>query len=178
VSQFGFTITRLSKKKDEPETEHVCLKSTFKKQLRDIKTTLTIVMDELNKRERMHKQNYNKKLSDLFGSISYHYRVITEQIESEETEYERIGGLESLSFFFKNLETFRTQLDERKELNQERIHELSEYEHALDMLKSYLNKSSDQLTKTDARIYLFYVREMNKYFQTIAEEIDCSYQNT
>lgn len=75
-----------------------------------------------------------------------------------------------------NTSTFESELSNRGELTEYTSYDLNEYKHAISILKDYLSSNSKGLGESDARIYLFYLREQHQHFVKIAEEIDNEYR--
>ena len=70
---------------------------------------------------------------------------------------------------------FENELKKRNELNEYIECDLEEYKHAIQVLKSYFLDEKEHMKESDARIYLFYIREQHAHFVEIAKEVDKEY---
>ncbi|UTC70602.1 hypothetical protein E4O01_04290 [Treponema sp. OMZ 790] len=76
----------------------------------------------------------------------------------------------------QHYDEFKQKLIERKEFSEYIECDWNQYNHALEKVEGYLKKNDKFMNGTDARIYLFYLREVHKSFVAIAKEIDEEYE--
>ncbi len=174
LSKYGFTLMR-SSETDRTEFVEVDLLTTLTDQLHEIETSYKLISSKLNEADKMHREKYEGKLVvDLFSSsMGYLFEKVAEGIYSSDTA--RSFGLTMLNLIEETYHKFETELNERKELNEYIKYDLDEYKHAIQTLKDYLSDNNESMRESDARIYLFYIREQHSRFVKIAEELDEEY---
>ena len=115
-------------------------------------------------------------ISDIFhSSTGYLFEKVGQGIHSS-TQADRAFGLSMIESVEKMYSQFESALRERREMSEYTRYDLDEYKHAITTLKEYLSGTPKELGESDARIYLFYLREQHKRFVKIAEEVDNEYK--
>ena len=85
-------------------------------------------------------------------------------------------GLSMLESIEEAYNKFQSALKERNELPDHTQYDLDEYFHAIQRVKAYLtNSNASDFSEADARIYLFYLQQSHKSFESLAREIDDDY---
>ncbi|MBS1784255.1 MAG: hypothetical protein JST24_02365 [Acidobacteria bacterium] len=176
LAKSGFTLMRASAE-DDAKFIDVDLVSIVTEQLTDIETALTSLSTKLKEADRMHREQFGGNLlSDIFhASTGYLFGKVSQGIHSPSNENCSFG-LSMLCSIEDMYTKFESALSERRELTDYTRYDLSEYKHAISVLKAYLSGNPKELTESDARVYHFYLREQHKHFVGIAEEIDSEYR--
>ena len=125
----------------------------------------------------MHRKKYKDNLIvDIFhSSMGYQFSKVAEGILSTGHEGDQSFGLSMLNSIEKTYLEFENELKKRNELDEYTQYDLDQYKHAIQTLKSYLLKENENMGESDARIYLFYIREQHAHFVEIAKEVDEEY---
>ncbi|NHJ39314.1 MAG: hypothetical protein FK731_04720 [Asgard group archaeon] len=175
LQKWGFTLLR-SSEEDRTEFMDVNLLSILEEQIHEIENSYRILVEKLNKDDRMHREKYKDKLlADIFpSSMRYSFEKVSQGIHSPSNS-NRFFGLSMLNSIEKTYTKFEDALRERNELDDYTSYDLDEYKHAIAVLKSYLSDENEIMQEKDARIYCFYLSEQHKHFEKQAEEIDSQY---
>ena len=125
----------------------------------------------------MHKEKFQGSPPEsIFHSLMvYFFEKISQGIQSQSTGDQEFGEV-NLRLLRKTYESFKTALQERKELNSYTEFDLNEYSRAIDKLENYFHNPNSNMEEVDARIYLSYLRNEHKQFVEIAKEIDSVYR--
>jgi hypothetical protein len=177
LSKSGFTLLRSSLEHDTQFVD-VDVTGIVEEQLKDIEVALSSVADKLKEADRLHREKFGGRLiSDiLHSSTGYLFEKIGQGIHSS-SHGDRSFGLSMLGAIEKMYSQFESALEERRELGEYTRYDLDEYKHAISMLKEYLSGNPKELGESDARIYLFYLREQHENkFVKIAKELDNEYK--
>ncbi len=176
LSKYGFTLMR-SSSGDRNEFIEVDLLSILTDQLHEIEKSYKLISSKLIEADRMHRAKFKDKLVvDLFhSSMGYLFSKVAEGIHSIGRDGDRHFGLSMLNSIEKTYIEFENELRERNEFNEYIQYDLEQYKHAIQTLKSYLLTENENMGESDARIYLFYLREQHSYFVEIAKEVDEEY---
>ena len=174
ISKSGFTLMRSSEGHRHDFAE-IDLYSIIWDQLNEIQKSYGLISAKLIEADKMHREKYRKvQIVDIFhSSMGYQFSKVAEGISAP--VHNRNFGLSMLSSIEETYLKFEKELKERNELNEYIKFDLEEYFYAIEKLKSFLSGKSDQMNESDARIYLFYIREEHPHFVKIAEEIDEEY---
>lgn len=175
LDKWGFTLLR-SSEKDRNEFMDVSLLSIIEEQTHEIENSYRLLVEKLNKDDKMHREKYKDKLLvDIFpSSMGYSFEKVSQGIHSPSNS-NRFFGLSMLESIEKTYTKFEDALRERNELDDYTSYDLDEYKHGIAVLKSYLSGENEIMEEKDARIYSFYLYEQHKHFEKIAEEIDSHY---
>lgn len=177
LSKTGFTLLR-SSPEDDTKFVDVDVTGIVEEQLRDIEVALSSVADKLKAADRLHRAKFGGKLiSDIFhSSTGYLFEKVGQGVHSS-SQGDRSFGLSMLESIEKMYSQFEAALEERRELSEYTRFDLDEYKHAISVLKEYLSGNPKELSESDARIYLFYLREQHEHkFVKVAEEVDDEYK--
>ncbi|UUX97317.1 hypothetical protein [Aquabacterium sp. J223] len=177
LSKTGFTLLR-SSPDDDTKFVDVDLTGIVEEQLRDIEVALSSVADKLKAADRLHREKFGGRLiSDVFhSSTGYMFEKVGQGVHSS-SQGDRSFGLSMLESIEKMYSQFKAALEERRELSEYTRFDLDEYKHAISVLKEYLSGNPKEISESDARIYLFYLREQHEHkFVKIAEEVDDEYE--
>ena len=176
LAKAGFTLMQSSEKSDVQFID-IDMIAIIGEQSADIETALSLLSVKLKEADRMHRQKFGEKLiADIFhASTSYLFEKVSEGIHSPDRG-NRSFGLSMLGSIEKMYVVFEGALEERRELNDYTQYDLGEYKHAISVLKEYLLENPKELSETDARVYLFYLRERHEHFVQIANEVDDEYK--
>ncbi len=125
----------------------------------------------------MHREKFEGKLlSDIFhASTGYLFEKVSQGIHSPSSGNTSFG-LSMLCSIEDMYSKFESAMLERRELSDYTRYDLDEYKHAISVLKGYLSDNPKGLSESDARVYLFYLREQHKHFVKIAEGVDSEYR--
>lgn len=175
LQKWGFTLHR-SSEEDRTEFMDVNLLSIIEEQIHEIENSYKLLVEKLNKDDRMHREKYKDKLLvDIFpSSMGYSFEKVSQGIHSPSNS-NRSFGLSMLNSIEKTYTKFEDALRERNELDDYTLYDLDEYKHGITVLKSYLSGENEIMQEKDARIYCFYLYGQHKHFEKIAEEIDSQY---
>jgi hypothetical protein len=176
LSKAGFNLLRSSPEVDT-QFEDIDVTGLVEEQLKDIEVVLSSVADKLKEADHLHREIFGGKLiSDIFRSADYLFEKVGQSIHPslQGTPSFGVSILESIEKMYLQ---FEAALEERRELSEYTRFELDEYRHAIFVLKEYLSGNPKELSKSDARIYFFYLSEQHeKKFVKIAEEVDDEYK--
>jgi hypothetical protein len=178
LSKSGFTLLRASDGSDQ--FVDVDLMSMIQMQFDEVAKILTALQTKLNEADQMHRDRFKMApLNEIFHpAAGYLFEKVSEGIHSPSASNTHFG-LSMLLSIEEMYAKFRRALEERRELNSYIDYDLKEYEHAIHKLKSYLSDNqTDAFVETDARIYVFYLRQQHQYFTELAAEIDAGYQES
>ncbi len=177
MSKGGFTLARFY---DEGKSEFIDVdfSEIAETQLMGINTAYLSINERLREIDEKHKAKFMEKpLVDILDStMRYMFEKVGQAIYSPSSS--------NVSFGFKMLESikktyneFQGALQERNELTDYTKYVLDEYFHGIERVKDYLtNSNTKDFSEHDARIYLYYLQENHKSFESIAREIDESYE--
>lgn len=177
LSKTGFTLLR-SSPEDDTQFVDVNVTEIVEEQLKDIEVGLSSVADKLKEADRLHRERFGGKLiSDIFhSSTGYLFEKVGQGIHPS-SQGDRSFGLSMLESIETMYLQFKASLEDRRELSEYTRYDLEEYGHAISVLKGYLSGNPKELRESDARIYLFYLREQHeRTFVKIAEEVDSEYK--
>lgn len=176
LSKAGFTLMK-SSNQGNSEFVDIEIYSIIDDQLKDIESSYKLLAEKLREADRMHREKFKDTLlADAFHSaMGYMFSKVAEGIHSPQRDNMQFA-LSMLNSIQEAYAKFEKLLDERGELNEYTKYDLGEYNHALKKLEDYLSSNASKLTSSDARIYLYYIREQHKHFDQIAKEIDESYR--
>lgn len=176
LAKNGFTLLRTTDG-SEPEFIDVDVVATVAEQFVEIEKALSSLSSKLAFKDKMHREQFgNDRLVDTFhASVGYLFEKVSQAIHSP-SESNVSFGLSMLCSVEKMYLQFEASLLERRELTDYTRYDLDEYKHAILRLKNYLSSNTSQMVESDARIFLFYLREQHKHFVKLAEEIDGEYR--
>lgn len=176
LSKAGFTLMR-SSNQGNSEFVDIEIYSIIDDQLKDIESSYNLLAEKLREVDSMHREKFKDTLlADIFPSaMSYMFSKVAEGIHPTQVSNMQFA-LSMLTSLQETYTQFEKLLAERNELNEYTKYDLNEYNHALKKLQDYLSGNESKLSNSDARIYLFYIREQHKHFDQIAKEIDESYR--
>jgi hypothetical protein len=176
LSKYGFTLMR-SSIDDGDKFIEVNLLSILTDQLSEVENSYKLISSKLIEADRMHREKHKDKLIvDLFhSSMGYQFSKVAEGIYSTCQERDRSFGLSMLKSIENTYQEFESALKERNELNEYIQYDLEQYKHAIRKLKAYLLGENRDMVESDARIYLYYIREKNSHFVQIAKGVDEEY---
>lgn len=176
LAKGGFTLLR-SSPEDDTQFVDVDMTAIVQEQLTDIEVALSSVAEKLRDADRLHREKFGGNLiSDIFhASTGYLFEKVGQGIHSS-TQGDRAFGLSMLESIEKMYLQLQSALEDRRELSEYTRYDLDEYKHAISALKDYLSGNPKELGESDARIYLFYLREQHNKFVKIAEEVDDEYK--
>jgi hypothetical protein len=178
MAKTGFTLMRASID-DDAKFIDVDLVAIIGEQLTDINLALSSLSTKLQEADWMHRKKFeNNLLKDIFhASTGYLFEKVSQGIHSP-TFSNSSFGLSMLGSIEDMYAKFEAALLERRELTEYTQYDLNEYNHAISVLRDYLSGNPKGLSESDARVYLFYLREQHKHFVKIAEEIDSDYRRS
>lgn len=177
LAKTGFTLMR-SSPEENTQFLDVDVSTIIAEQLADIETALNSLAEKLKEADRMHKEKFRGKLiADIFYSAtSYLFEKVAQGIHSPSDE-NRSFGLSMLGSIEKMYVDFEFAMVERTELSEYTRFDLDEYKHAITVVREFLSENPRGLGESDARIYLFYLRQQHDSFVKIAQEVDDEYKN-
>ena len=154
MSKGGFTLARFY---DEGKSEFIDVdfSEIAETQLMGINTAYLSINERLQEIDEKHKAKFMEKpLVDILDStMRYMFEKVGQAIYSPSSS------------------------NVRNELTDYTKYDLDEYFHGIERVKDYLtNSNTKDLSEHDARIYLYYLQENHKSFESIAREIDESYE--
>lgn len=175
LHKWGFTLLR-SSENNRTEFIDVDLLQILQEQTKEIEVSYRVLVEKLEEADKSHKEKYKlNRISEIFHpSVGYLFQKVAQGIHSHSPS-ERSFGLSMLDSIEEMYHKFETSLSERNELTDYIAHDLNEYKHGINVLKSFLSGESEQLSELDARIYWFYLSEQHKHFLQIANELDSEY---
>jgi len=178
LAKTGFTLMR-SSSEEETRFLDIDVSTIIAEQLADIETALNSLAGKLKEADRMHKEKFGGKLiSDIFhSSTSYLFEKVAQGIHSP-SENNRSFGLSMLGSIEKMYAEFESAMEERSELDEYTRFDLDEYKHAIGVVREFLSENPRGIGESDARIYLFYLRQQHDHFVKIAQEVDEEYKNS
>lgn len=181
ISRMSLAKTSFTLMRSSPEDTRfldVDVSAIIAEQLADIETALNSLAEKLKEADRMHKEKFRgKQIADVFHSAtSYLFEKIAQGIHSPSGE-NRSFALSMLGSIEKIYIEFESAMVERSELNDCTRFDLDEYKHGITMVREFLSENPRGLGESDARIYLFYLRQQHDYFVKIAQEVDDDYKN-
>ncbi len=176
LSKTSFTLMR-SSPDDDIQFFDVDISGIISDQLTDIESALSTIAAKLREADRMHREKFGGKLiADIFhSSTGYLFEKVAQGIHSP-SHGNKSFGLSMVSSIETMYAQFESAMEERGELNEYTRYDLEEYKHAMSVVREYLSGNPGHLVETDARIYLFYLREQHNRFAKIAEEVDEEYK--
>jgi len=176
LAKTGFTLMR-SSPEDDTQFVDVDISGIISEQLTDIENALSSLAEKLKEADRMHREEFGGKLiADIFhSSTGYLFEKVGQGIHSP-SHGNKSFGLSMLGSIEKMYSQFESALEERGELDEYTRYDLGEYKHAIAVVREYLSDNQRNLSESDARIYLFYLREQHNRFVKIAEEVDDEYK--
>lgn len=175
LSKQGFTLMQSY---DQGRTKFLDIElyPIINDQLDEIRSEYETIAKKLKEADKMHKEKYKANLLiDIFHSgMGYSFEKIAQGIYSPNSSNTQFG-LSMLRSVKKTYLKFEAALKERGDIDSYKQYDLDEYKHALSKLEAYLDGGEHGMSKSDAHIYHFYIKEQHKHFEQIAKEIDADY---
>ncbi|UTC67822.1 MULTISPECIES: hypothetical protein [unclassified Treponema] len=177
LSKFGFELYKTDQVKKRDQFITVKLVELIKKQAIEINTIISSLSEYLIELDTKHKCQYKEnKMENVFpDNMRYYFEKIGEGLYSSDYVKDDFA-LSMLNCVKQHYDEFKQKLIERKEFSEYIECDWNQYNHALEKVEGYLKKNDKFMNGTDARIYLFYLREVHKSFVAIAKEIDEEYE--
>ena len=177
LSKNGFTVIRTDEIKKKDQFVDVDLLDYIFKQTLEVNSIIELLGKKLIDNDKEHKNAYKEfSMENIFHeSMRYNFEKIGEGIYSSGYGKEDFA-LSMLESVKKTYEEFKHRLIERKEFNEYIEYDWNQYNHAINKLEKYLLKEDNNMSESDARIYLYYIREEHQHFKEIAKEVDDEYK--
>ena len=177
----GFTLQISEKYSAQDRFINIKMFEIIEDQLEETFSAIKKIASILKERDSNHRKKFEGELIvDIFPStMNYNFEKISEAIFSPSPS-KITFGISMLDSVKKIYNKFEEELFRRNELpgNTYVKYDLDQYFHTINILDSYFKGERKYMTERDARVYLYYIREVHKDFLKLSEEYDEEYNKT
>jgi hypothetical protein len=174
----GFTLQKTNIEQRNDIFIDINLIEIIKNQIDEIIIIFNEISALLVDNDKNHKNKYKEELMvNIFPvSLNYSFEKIGEAIYFSGYG-KKDFGLTMLKIIEDSYIKFENELIKRNELpgNEYLLFDLNQYKHAIVKIRDYLSDNISKMEESDARIYLFYLKEEHNNFIKIANEYDEDY---